>query len=347
MIKLFYYQSEFVFGTVNIEHKVSNEYTIKIVNNIPEDLIIVEASAEGKPHRIITTEHMPKYAFLFSHIWFAKDILSFYKLKNHIFYLHEDRIHYKTKNARGIDISKWQRITADELWDKFWFEPGFLLYSYTRYFPSEKSVEAFFNKHNKQEEINDITSEYDYANYTDGAFVQTKGLYSWAFTVYQNGSEIYYDYGVCGDAFFKPLGMLAGEYMALYQATIYALRSHLDNVILIYDSQNMETMLTENNLKEWKNWVTSNNLPRSNFEVQLELNNRFCSLMSALSKEIASKFLNYSFTHVKGHSNITGNVRADFLAKQIIRRFDDVLNAAYLTNCKLIDNTNLHKPKKQ
>ena len=346
MIKLFYYKDEFVFGTVNIEHDISPDYTVKIVDEVPSNLIIVEASNQGQPHKIVTNNYIPKYAFLLSHIWFAKDLLSFYKLKNHIFYLHDDRIHYTVKHSRGIDKSKWKRVTTEYLIDKVWNEPGFLLYSYIRHFPSEKCVEAFFNKHNKQDEMDAITAGYDYVIYTDGAFAKTKGLYSWAFTVYQNGYEVYCDYGVCGDTFFKPVGMLAAEYMALYQATIYALRNNLDNVILVYDSQNMETMLTEDNFNEWKNWVVTNNLPRANFEVQLELNNRFCSLMIALNKEITAKCLNYSFTHVKGHSNIEGNMRTDFLAKQIINRFHNVLNAAYLTNCRLVDKTNLHKPKR-
>ena len=334
-VKLYEHGGEVVFGTYNITLPVSDTFTIKRqFQPIQTEIFAIEIDEHGIPtqNRILKTLQSP--CIFFFNSFTAKDYLSLFALSNHIFCMCEEErnwhdIRKETDEEKCRD--NWKITTPDELKTMVFDDHCLLKNYYFRHFPTMASYKAFMERQHTNDEVEQLMSAYDYAIFTDGAHSCEQNVFAWAFVVYAFGQEIYFDHATVNRSEFNRCGVAASEYIAMCKAHQYILSHGVDNVIVFYDNTSVMEMCSQHNFYQWKEYVE-----KTRQELMpdiIELNRRYCAMMSGYQKNILSKQLNICYMHSRAHSGIKGNERADALANQSLRDYTYVLDDA-LTNFK-------------
>ena len=175
------------------------------------------------------------------------------------------------------------------------------------YNTKEKLNEALA-KFKNEEEYSRQNQCATYNIYVDGSCVLEKNTYSWAFVVYENGKEIYFDKGYETQEKYMKHGTQVGEFLAMCRAMKFVVDQKLTDVIIWYDNvQNF------NCLEHVKTKSDTFDIYKKYFEYT-----------SKMRQSMLSNNLTVDYKHVKAHTGIAGNERADRLAKQAIYEINSI-----------------------
>lgn len=230
---------------------------------------------------------------LFSNYWKAQMLMET-KREEQCFYI------------RANHSLDWKICEKKHFLERILFEPSFKEQNEVKILSTENSKQ--FEKqldelHNAiQEKKDDV-----YHIYVDGSCNHTKNMYSWAFVVYLNEQEIFFDKGHEERLDLMSHGSQVGEFLAMIHAVEYILENNLKNVVVWYDNfLNFNCM----------SFLSTNN--------KTDIFDKYFSYMQQKKKIFQAKQINVFYEHARSHSGIRGNERADYLAKKAITEVNTI-----------------------
>ncbi|WP_217585872.1 viroplasmin family protein [Lentibacillus saliphilus] len=126
--------------------------------------------------------------------------------------------------------------------------------------------------------------------YVDGSF--SKGRYSWAFAVYENGTLIHSDAGIGDNEAAASMNNVAGELAAAMRAAKWA-QEHGQSIVIHHDYQGISSWVDGS-------WRAKNSMTQA-----------YKTFMSHYRDIV-------SFNKVAGHTGVEGNELADQLAREAL-----------------------------